>query len=507
LSTTVSQPNATSAWKHEVSLRIAAHQSRRGWSAAKPAAPATDWSAASSRAAQAAARVAARYAQAPSYSQMLAAEAHAATESSKESSAAIAAAEIRETAAAAPLVVSEPVAEAVQRPRELGVLKAVESMPTAARDWEPAVAVLHLAAPSSLDEWENECAHKHGEPDLRLLPLEPIPALVTKAGEVPGVQSAIASNRPAGAKALVDHEAHLARLKSCPDASGDLGASFSANGFALAGDAAPRRAEAPAQSLAVARPSEERWEWQALGDEPWGSEEIKPVEPDLPIHANLIEFPRELVATRKMRPRLAEGPYAIQRTEMQLSIFEVDPGAISTDPEPVFAEPAAAWAATDWSDIKLEPQLHEVAEPEEMQAAQPVVQLAPLGRRLMASLVDGVLIGGILAGPVLMAAHRMGHPPAAKILMLSAVVVFLVGGLLYEALFLILAGATPGMRCACVSLCTFDGQIPTRAQLKSRLGALLLSLVPMGLGAAWALFDDDHLCWHDRLSRTYPRVY
>lgn len=476
-----------------MSLRIAAHQSRRGWSAAKPAAPATDWGAASSRAAQAAARVAARYAQAPSYRQMLEADSHAAPESLKTTAAAIGVPEIQKSEAAAEFVM--PVAEAVQRPRELEVLKAVEVARSVERDWEPAVAILHPAAPSSLDEWENECAHKHNEADLRLFPLEPIPAPVSKAAEVPEVQSEIGWNSPAGAKAAVDFTG-LSRGINPPPPSA-LRASTA--GLASVAEVAP--------SPSVVRPSEERWEWQAMGAEPWGSEQIEPVEPDLPIHANLIEFPRELVATRKMRPRLAEGPYAIQRTQMQLSIFEVDPGAISTDPEPAFAEPVAAWPEPDWSDIKLEPQLHEEAEPQEMQAAQPVVQLAPLGRRLMASLVDGVLIGGILAWPVLMAAHRIGHPPAAKILMLSAVLVFLVGGLLYEALFLIFAGATPGMSCARVSLCTFDGQIPTRAQLQSRVGALLLSLVPMGLGAAWALFDDDRLCWHDRLSRTYPRAY
>jgi hypothetical protein len=42
--------------------------------------------------------------------------------------------------------------------------------------------------------------------------------------------------------------------------------------------------------------------------------------------------------------------------------------------------------------------------------------------------------------------------------------------------------------------------------LRSRLSALLLSLIPVGLGLAWALFDDDHLCWHDRLSKTYLRM-
>jgi uncharacterized RDD family membrane protein YckC len=38
-----------------------------------------------------------------------------------------------------------------------------------------------------------------------------------------------------------------------------------------------------------------------------------------------------------------------------------------------------------------------------------------------------------------------------------------------------------------------------------RLWALGLSLLPVGLGAAWAIFDEEHLTWHDRLSGTYAR--
>jgi len=38
-----------------------------------------------------------------------------------------------------------------------------------------------------------------------------------------------------------------------------------------------------------------------------------------------------------------------------------------------------------------------------------------------------------------------------------------------------------------------------------RLCALLFSLAPLGLGVAWALFDEDHLSWHDRISKTYQR--
>ena len=56
-----------------------------------------------------------------------------------------------------------------------------------------------------------------------------------------------------------------------------------------------------------------------------------------PLPANLIEFPRELVATRKARPRLAEGPLREELPpEPQLRIFEVEPEQIST--EPVSAE-------------------------------------------------------------------------------------------------------------------------------------------------------------------------
>jgi len=30
-------------------------------------------------------------------------------------------------------------------------------------------------------------------------------------------------------------------------------------------------------------------------------------------------------------------------------------------------------------------------------------------------------------------------------------------------------------------------------------------VLPLGLGFVWALFDDESLAWHDRLSKTYLR--
>ena len=68
-----------------------------------------------------------------------------------------------------------------------------------------------------------------------------------------------------------------------------------------------------------------------------------------PLAVNLIEFPRELVAARKIRPRLAEGPLreTSQEEQDQLKIFEVAPESIS---QTVSIGPAPA----DWSPIRLD---------------------------------------------------------------------------------------------------------------------------------------------------------
>ena len=49
-----------------------------------------------------------------------------------------------------------------------------------------------------------------------------------------------------------------------------------------------------------------------------------------------------MVAARRLRPRRVEGPLAEIDSAPQLSIFEVDPGAVSTEPiVPVENEPTA----------------------------------------------------------------------------------------------------------------------------------------------------------------------
>ncbi len=270
----------------------------------------------------------------------------------------------------------------------------------------------------------------------------------------------------------------------------------------------PAAARAPRHAEGFAAVAEDGWDWPASAEEPWGGESIESVEPVLPIHANLIEFPRELVATRKVRPRLVEGPFAAEGAERQLSIFEVDPGAVSTQPEAADAAPATAefpWPSPEWSGIELEAQPLPEPAPQQAPAAPPALQLAPIGHRLMATVVDGALITGAFLAAAVVAVANIQQLPAARIVETGAASALLLVALLYQTLFFTLAEATPGMKYARLSLCTFDDQSPTRAQRRWRLGALLLSVLPVGLGVAWVLFDDDHLSWHDRLSRTYLR--
>jgi uncharacterized RDD family membrane protein YckC len=236
------------------------------------------------------------------------------------------------------------------------------------------------------------------------------------------------------------------------------------------------------------------------------------IEPAQPIHANLIEFPRELVATRKVRPRLVDGPLTAEEPGSQLSIFEVDPGAISIEPEPVHvaketaSQTAPVWTGPEWSDIRLDaqPEREPAHSATEVRNA-PALELAPASRRLLAVVVDVTLVAGTFVAAALLAASKATQLPSLRTIEVGSAFALLVAGALYEALFFMLARATPGMRYAQIRLSTFEGQIPTRAQRSTRLVALLLSVLPVGMGLGWALFDEDHLTWHDRLSRTYLR--
>jgi uncharacterized RDD family membrane protein YckC len=231
--------------------------------------------------------------------------------------------------------------------------------------------------------------------------------------------------------------------------------------------------------------------------------EEETVGPAIPLAANLIEFPRELVATRKARPRLAEGPLRDAEPQQgQLRIFEVEQEMIDHRPG------AAATAGLDWSAIRLDNPKPEPPRRRSQAAAETApIKPAPLEDRIMAALVDAALsFAGFLVF-VFVFSSCTAHPPAGRTAVIAASLAVLVTFIAYQWLFFRFGESTPGMMYARIALCTMGDDNPTRVARQRRVGALLLSALPLGLGLLWAVFDEDQLGWHDRISGTYQRSY
>jgi len=227
----------------------------------------------------------------------------------------------------------------------------------------------------------------------------------------------------------------------------------------------------------------------------------------LPIPGNLIEFPRQLVAPRKARPRLAEGPLREDApAEPQLRIFEVEAEQISVAPA------ADSNAAPEWQSLLLDATTA-AAQTTPIHAQlqftlQP--QTASLELRLMAAAVDLFWIGAAFVSFAAVAVELVGQSLRLlpkPLVGASAAGVLVVLYVLYQMLFFSLTGTTPGMRYARIGLCTFGDRNPSRKAMRRRVLATLLAACPLGLGLAWACLDEERLGWHDRMSRMYQRAY
>jgi uncharacterized RDD family membrane protein YckC len=522
-----SNESAAPQWKQEVNQRLAAHRSRRGGTQDATASRAAENPrAASARAAEAAARVAARYAKAPSYSQLLAGEARAVVR------AAGAAAEAARNAQAA--------AQAV--------LAGLESGPKASGFWEPEIVSNTAdAEPQAPARWQDEPPAAIEVEQIR-----------PYAGAQPRWEEALPVTSSAQTGQDVWSEM---RVHPSPDTANH------------------QRQDSQSASMrqyrrGVPQPDGELFSEESFDPydayDPMGSSTVEPVQ-HLP--ANLIEFPRELVATRKARPRLAEGPfYDASHHNSQLSIFEVDPDLLTASvsashttksdvapPEwasieldhrdhmhydsyhghqpPAYAEHSyvtaaeipAGYAAASQMTTAVEDSPMELATAPAREAeatatnshtrpkiSPPVAEKAPVAEllvasmsdRVLASVVDGALVTLAFVAAAVVVIASTSHPPAGRMAIIAGICGWLLFGLLYQFLFLSYAEeGTPGMRYARIALCTFDDDNPTPEQMRQRIPAMLLAGVPGGLGLAWALFDKDHLGWHDRLTKTYQRKY
>jgi len=96
----------------------------------------------------------------------------------------------------------------------------------------------------------------------------------------------------------------------------------------------------------------------------------------------------------------------------------------------------------------------------------------------------------------------MHSMPAGRPALSMLVFVFAVLWCAYQGMFLLRQGSTLGMRAVGLELVDFDTRPLREDRLRMRTWSVMLSSAALGLGFAWALLDEDRLCWHDRISRS-----
>jgi uncharacterized RDD family membrane protein YckC len=420
LSTLASSPTPLPSWKQEVNRRLAEHKNRKGIAVVDEETQDDGQVLSNSRAAAAAARVAARYAQTPSFSEMQALEARNA----------LRAAEAATRAALTAQAAAQAVLDHIQNNGDHAAAQepAAHQVEVTTQEWQPqrsSTTLQNSPVPS-------------GGLEIRWDPDMPV--------------------RPA-------HQEIRPAISHASDSPGDGLDTYD------------------------------------------GGLVYEAVEAAQPIPANLIEFPREIIATRRMRPRITEA-FEDSSEPQQLSIFEVDPNTVSTSPMSSAAAQATepTWIGSSWQAIHLDEQPQALPDYYALAPDEPKLYQAPFSRRMMATMVDAALILSLVWGMAYVVASRFDHLPGIRVSEVCGVIATLGLAALYEWFFLTFAKVTPGMRYAQLSLCTFEEEVPTTAQVNSRLKAMLISVIPVGLGMVWSIFDEDQMSWHDRLSKTYLRL-
>jgi len=149
---------------------------------------------------------------------------------------------------------------------------------------------------------------------------------------------------------------------------------------------------------------------------------------------------------------------------------------------------------------------------DELEPTAVSVSVAPLGRRFLAGVIDGLMLLFALACFVAIFWWVVGQRLpwlSAYLGVLGFVAGFLV--LSYFALFGRLASATVGQKAVGLVLRNLEGGAPTPGEAFWRAFGYLVSLSALMLGFVWALVDSEGLTWHDRISGTllasrYPSV-
>lgn len=191
----------------------------------------------------------------------------------------------------------------------------------------------------------------------------------------------------------------------------------------------------------------------------------------------IIEFPRMQARHYELAEPVAD----------QLRIFE----AVEELPPPPLSH---------LNDIEIAP-----AEPAHLglEELEIPLQTAPLEQRAYAAAVDGAILIGAMGLFGITAEFFANSLPMTKPLLESIAICGFLLLTIYYLLSLSLGRGTAGMHASGLRVTTFLNGTPSRNIMRCRALATVLSYAAMGMGFAWALIDEDRLCWHDRITRTY----
>jgi uncharacterized RDD family membrane protein YckC len=132
--------------------------------------------------------------------------------------------------------------------------------------------------------------------------------------------------------------------------------------------------------------------------------------------------------------------------------------------------------------------------------------VARLEERREAAVIDAACLAFAYGGFLALFGSLGGHFTFSKLNAAVYFFTFVFVYLQYFGLFTIFGGTTPGMMIRGLQVATFSGEEPTLRHLLLRASGYLLSAGTLFLGFLWALWDEDALTWHDRLSGTYLKA-
>jgi uncharacterized RDD family membrane protein YckC len=192
---------------------------------------------------------------------------------------------------------------------------------------------------------------------------------------------------------------------------------------------------------------------------------------------------------------------------IEFASYSAPPRPFDELAEPVFDRPRIIEApelvppAPALGGISIEP----VEEPanERRPGFEIPLQAAPMGRRVAAGAIDALLVLGAISAFAYIFFRMTAEVPSPSKVAGAAAVLAGAFWCAYQYLLLVYSGTTPGLKLAKLELQRFDGDPVPRHIRRWRVLASVLSGVSLGLGYAWSLLDEDELCWHDRITRTY----